>query len=749
MSPAPKTKSTVSPRSLEPTQPAETASGNTSIAPPISTASMSQGLERLLRRASTEGWAIASYSRFEGKAAPEAAFIQRLKAGLTQAPRSRSAGQVEWPFDSDDDGLPDLWFYFDNDKVAFIECDRSGTGVHDLRIDLRPKTWETSESKRWLLTPPLPLPEMDQQRLGVADVWDAAIRRSSGGALKAPALEPLVRQQLANFDAEVGRLAAATQAQRADAPLVELERRALALVPQFQKLHRERGYAEKLVKVGSQGHPFDLDGKPGEEVFVFFETTGVSRFRFYERDFNTEKAPVSECALQDGQVVWIKHGGRSFFGTQSHWLRLHADAGRNIARGCFRAGFDAFRARRWYAAVSAWQQGRVLAAVTEDVHSDPQARFGTDFSSRPAEVWSSPSDEFPVERLAGLGLDFVAFRCPSDLNDLAEQLARRGASQEGLKLLEVCLKLTDKCADTRTKVATLESLSTVHQRIGQYDRAIDSLFQSLDLEGSIEFAASMEERVRSLGQTDSGPNLPIGRALAAHAAMVNRAAKLASIAALYFDLGDRDRAETYVTEAERLFAQAEHVYGLADIANLRARLDLTRGNWRLTLSRLQQSLQRQQSHAAAIDEQRRKDAQRDTEGGEARRLNRAEHQQSLRISPEERLVVIMLSPSHPLSYHALTASLLGEACLQGAVELETTSVNEATALRTDAAKWQSQALDWYRAANDPVGESVIRLRQAELAWHNRDYGVLNIYFISNFNVMNVTSNHSIKPNATL
>ncbi len=695
------------------------ANGDTSVAPAMSTASLSQGLERLLRRPSSDGWALAISSRYMRQRSPQTDFIQRLKAGLVQAQTSRVPGQMEWPYDSDENGQPDFWYYFENDRVAFIEADRLGTWVHDLRIDTRTQPWQTGTTERWLITPPIPLPNLEPQRLGVIDVWDAAVRRA--GRRNVPALEPLVRRELANFDAEIERLAAKSDAQQVGAGLVELERRSLELLPRFQQIHRNEGYAKKLVATVSKGHPYDLDGKPGDELLVFFETTGVTQFRFYERDFHTEKAPVSECVLQDGQVVWIKFGGRTYFGTQGFWLRLHPEVRRNIVRGCFRTGFEAFRSRRWYAATSAWMQGRVLAAATEDVHSNAQARIATDFPSHQAAAWSSSSDDLPTTRLIELGLNFTALSCPTDLSELGEHMARQGLPLDGLALLDVCLKFTDKCQEPRSKVSTLESMSRVQQRIGHYDRAIASLFQSLDLEGSVEYAASMSERIRSLSESDTGANLSVGRALTAHSMTVNRAAKLASIAMLYFDLGDHDRAETYATEAERLFVQAEHVYGLADIANLRGRLDLTRGAWRLAFNRLRQSLQLQQTHAAKIDEHRRQDAKRDPVGGESQRLNHAEHQQSLPISPEEYVVVVMLAGSHPLSYHALTASLLGEACLQGALELEATSANEAAALREDAAKWQNQALAWYREAKDNVGEPVTRLRQAELAWHNHDY----------------------------
>lgn len=672
------------------------------------------GLDVIQRRALTDSWVLSYNERYRRGRMPGEE--RQIREALALARQQRQAGQDEVAVDSDQDGVADFWFYFVDGAPAFLEADRFRTGVRDWRVDLRTPAWKASEFLGWSLTPPVPGPAVEKEPLPAKALFDAA---SPAGKTTAARDALLARRLLPGLAGELERLPRLDNDTRKElAGYVEQTTR---LLPGFMKTFEDEGLAGKLK--APWGHRVDYrpcgrDGGKGEELAVGYSPEGVFSIQFFRKSWLDRKGLLAECFLDRGEVVRIDLAGKSFLRLESSWARVAPSAREAIARRYLGPGFDAYRAGEWYRAVGLWQKGTLLAAVLGDLAAgsrggilDTELKFGLESS------WGFAVDGRPAYDLLEVAVNLGWRKGSNGIVGLAEASARQRRYEEALDLYNLALRLASKLDRVVNQVTLLEAMAAIHKLRGHHDQAIHCLFRSLDLEATLAYTTDLVENLPKLVNDTSDP-VALRRAVAmrSHSLALNRGCKLGTIAALYADLGEREQAQTYFAEAERVIKSLGHRYGEADLLNLQAKWDLADGRWDVALPRLEQALRiiREQS-AAQAKVLEKKDDPRGKEALQGRALH------TFRVDEGPGYVIVgMTAPTDPHNYEALTAGLLGEAYSQRALAGERSAREERKRWLDESARWHRLAVDLHEKGRDGTGQLVARLRLATLAFHRED-----------------------------
>lgn len=672
------------------------------------------GLDGLLRSATGDSWALrvrANYAR------TDPTHSKAIEAAVAQARRDR-AGRNEVRVDTDVDGTADFRVYFVGDEPAFVEADRFGCGCLDLRIDLRTEEWRAQETKGWFLEPPVPTSEPAAPGVPAELIFDAAFPATVPAGVPRPA-EKLAVRLFPDIEGQLKNTARGNADMPAAAELANYVAQAAKLHPRFAEEFRKERFAEKTkTRLGFriEVRPYDLDGKQGSEVAAGYAPWGVDHVAFYRSDWLKHEELLAQCVFDGGEVTQVDLGGRRYVRLGAFWGRVAPEARAEIARRFLVPGFRDYHAGDIYAALIRWRHATELAALAGDLGRviGPDGRLDNDaFTDRiDRERWEFTADGRPAAALFQFAR-CIAWRYKPGLTEAIAELAEDAFDhrryEDALSLLRLKTRFADKLDSPLSKTNALDRMGQIYLLLGSHDRALECLFQALDLESTLGYAAGVVRNLEFIRQGDDDPDEPRRvMAIRSTAMAVNRGCKLAAIASLYADLGELDKAETYASEADRLLGNLEHRYGEADLLNIRARLDLARGRWELALQRLERALRITEQQLQAPEELDKR--------GRVLDAGKARHRFRL-VEPHQLFEITMASPSHPLSYRALTAGQMGEAYLQGALAARATDVEKARRLLTEAEASQQRALGWYREAADDLGVLVSRLRLATLALH--------------------------------
>lgn len=681
------------------------------------------GLDVIQRRAVNDPWVLYDQSTYERGGGDTR--LAKYRQAVAKAREQRRPGEVQVAVDVDEDGKPDWWVFFAEDAPAFAETDLYGAGCRDMRLDLRQEPVQVREFRHWATEPPVPLgaPDAAPIKATVLYDWSAPASRTESDT-------PLQGMALLRFPDLPERLAALAKKTEDKATVDRLSSyrdKALRLYPKMVEIHRSEDLARKLQFRGGAKvtyRPFGLDGGPGTEVAVGFAPWGIDSIEFYRNGWKggTEEGPggpkkqkdfLAQVFFDRGRVYRVDLQEQRHFLISGFWARVRPEARRTIAEKFLLPGYRDFRAGDWYQAVSRWRAGVQLAALMGDLRLDQQCQPAGGLDRFSAAAWNFTVEDLGAGSLLRIALATASRHEFPSFTSLAQDSVARGRFEDALELYRLSLRFAEKGGDVVWKVHVLDDMSGVYRRLGNYDRAIECLFQSLDLESSLGYAFDVIENVKLLSHGfDETVDAQVVMQMRSHAMAVNRACKLGTIASLCADLGEREKAERYLAEAERLAEPLGHKYVDADLLNLKAKLDLADRRWDLGLQRLRRALAIEQDYAA--------DQQKEDEGRRLYERGSAMHLFTL-AKPRYFYRVGLASSTHPLSYQALTAGMIGEAYLQQATDRETSGEAARQELVKQAKQWQDRALQWYEKAGDSAGVLVTRLRLATIAASERKY----------------------------
>jgi CHAT domain-containing protein/tetratricopeptide (TPR) repeat protein len=680
------------------------------------------GLDTIQHRAITDAWILDHESQYVRRR--QSKTVARVPHAVALAQRQHQDGQYEVAVDTNQDGRDDLWVFFEGAKPAFVEGDRFNMGWRDLRIDLRQRPWRISEHHRWFIEPPVKKPRSSPVSIRARDIYDwAAV--SPRYARTRTQTDRLAGNLIVSLSSQLEQLSSSSQDKEDAQSLDQYTSRALAMQPDFLAIHRRSDYAHKLLFKGGfrvEYKPYDLDGRDGKEVVVGYAPSGIAHIQFYENDWQKDESFLVDVTLKQGQVSQVILGTRNYFLIDGYWVRVSPLARQAIATQFLLPAYRQFQSGLWYDVIGLWQTSSRLAALIGDFSLDKNGVPTGDLTGSYAQqrlrssrdLWSFDVEGLPASALLLVARD-MGWQRQTSLLTAYTTLANHAANQRdfdaALHLLEYQLRLADKLHNTVDKVGTLNSMSGIHRHLGNYDLAIDSLFDSLDLESTLGFALDVAKNLQTGTVAGELSHMQRKMSVRWHAMALNRGCKLATIAALYADLGEQPKADSYLAEAERIIKSlGEHRYAEADLLNLRANWDLRAGRHDIAESRLQ--------HALELAQQQLEDQKQHDRGLE---LYNARSAMQLFTVPGERiyLKVGIKSKTHPLSYQALTASLLGELYLQRALAVVGNRTEQHDQLLMTAKKWQQQALAWSEESHDSLGMLTGRLRLAKIALQQR------------------------------
>ena len=188
---------------------------------------------------------------------------------------------------------------------------------------------------------------------------------------------------------------------------------------------------------------------------------------------------------------------------------------------------------------------------------------------------------------------------------------------------------------------------------------------------------------------------------------VNRTCKMATIARLYLELNETEKAKSYLEEAERLNGRIQNQFVAADLLTIRADLNLDEGQYDLAERRLTRAIQLVD---AALQRQTA-----DSYGQEKLADGFVLHQ--FRVDyPRGFDLVDMKSQTHPLSIKAAIAGTLVELFL-----VRASASADPDADFQEASRWESLAGRWSQQAGDDEGEVGSRFRMAAIAFAEGRY----------------------------
>lgn len=674
------------------------------------------------RRAISDSWVLDHNSEYK-RGGPDP-ILAKLKAGLSKVRDVRQPGQIEVPVDTDSDGRPNVWIYFEKDRPVFLEMDRFQTGCRDFRIDLR--TNGVDERYGWETSPPLPL-NSPVPEFAVAELFDWASSTSTGLA-RPTRYTRLAESLYPDLETELAKLAARQRAGKVSQQLANLSKQARSLLPRFLKVHSEKNYRQTLVKPwGHQeqhtGYDLNGDGDDHLEIFVGYSPSGVERIQFYENDWRAADGFLASVEFDGPAIESIHLGDDRYFRIGKYWVRSHLNSRQLLAERFLVPGYREWRADRWYQAAAFWKRGTQLAALLGELPIDskgqPRAELnrwtrGTGLTD-PSREWAFNINQLPAGPLLTLAAHLAWLR-QSELTGSLRKLAEAAVSQheyfEAIARYRLLLRFSRKLEKSTTIVNTLDSMSELFRHVGNYDQALHCLEESLEIESSLDYAKDIVENVKVLASDASNPeSLRMTMEMRSHAMTLNRGCKLGIIAALHADLGNREKAEGFLAESRRLIQSANERYCEADLLNLQASWDIADERWEIAQQRLQRAME-------IIDEAMQDQSEHDR-GGKLLGAGQAMH---TFIVPGKRtfLEVGMRSRTSPQAYRALSAHYLAELMLQKSQQPALAQAQRDQMLDA-ATKWQQQALDWYEAGKDSAGQLIGRLHLAKILTHRKDY----------------------------
>ncbi|MFV1965852.1 MAG: CHAT domain-containing protein [Pirellulaceae bacterium] len=651
--------------------------------------------------------------------------MAEMKIALGLVKESRRPGDVEVPVDTDRDGRPNVWVYFEGDKPTFVEGDRFDTGCHDLRVTLA--TWNVAERYGWETSPPVPI-DVDVSPMPARGIFDWVAPSGSlpGGPTRFAELAGR------HFPGLADSLRALAEENPADDDLTnkvtEFARQAIDLQPQFLKVHQDRDFGRVLRRPWGhteQHSGFDLngDGEGNPEVLVGFAPSGVVRIQFYEKDWRKSRGFIAAVEFEGRAVESVQYQDRRYYAVGDFWVRPDEAIRPALAERYLAPGYHQWRSKHWYAAVRLWQLGTELAALIGDLPIDgkghPRATpakwpRGTGFAEA-EHGWEFEVDGLPAVALLSVAASLAWMRdddLTSRLRDLADHATARREYFAALAQYRLLLRFARKLGESTTQANALESMSEIFRHVGNYDLALDCLNESVEIESSLAYARDIVKNVEKLTQDAGNPEaVRKTMQMRSHAMTLNRGCKLGTIAALHADMGNREQAEGYLAESRRLIQSVGDKYCEADLLNLQASWDIADGRWEIAQQRLERVLQ------MITDEMQ---AQQQHDRG--RKLLEAGQAMHKFIVPGQRtfLEVGMRSRTSPESYRALSATLMAELLLQKSLRTEP-SAGERYELLAAAMRWQNQALDWYAKGRDAAGQIVGRLHLASILTHRQEY----------------------------
>lgn len=659
------------------------------------------GLEMANRRATGEPWTLDRTSNYRSSAEEE--LRAEMQRAYRLAKQQQDVRNPMVPLDLDLDGHADWWAFYAAGVPIFLEADRFDTGCHDLRVDLRDNNWQAEEYHGWSIEPPVPLIHEGEPDIAFHDLYDWAARTelgaTSSGALTKHNLQAFPR--LAEQIAQLARGSDPALGKQLDV----LAQQGQALLPKFLQVHQQERFRESLVKsnrIELKHVPYDLNRQPGKELAVVYAPWGVYSIRFFQKDWMDDSSPLAEVFFEGPNASQIQLGNAQFFRVNGFWLRVASQARRKIASECLERGYVSFRQQQFYAAVHFWERGLSLAGLLGDLQSDGGGTLTRPVSEHVDDRW-----QFEVRGINAFKLlrvaDAIARRhaVPS-FYTIAEDQREKNDFAQAIDLFNLALAFAKKDQNAVSQANSLDGLAAVHKRLGNYDRAIESLFESLDVEASLAYSSGIVENLRHLSQ-DGNPNAEF-RALQtrSHAMNVNRACKLATIALLYLELDDSEKAKSYLEEAERLNQRLDNHFVAADLLSIRARLNLHEGRWDLAEQRLRRALELIDT---AVGQQTVDDFGRE-------RLAEGYALHQFRVDfPRGFDLVDMKSQTHPLAIKAAIASMFVESHLTRANH----PGEDAASHYDQASSWESQASSWSKEAHDEDGVTNSRLRLAAIA----------------------------------
>lgn len=659
------------------------------------------GLEMASQRATGEPWTLDRSSNYQSSEADK--LREEMQRAYHLAQQQQSAGRPMIPLDTDLDGRADWWAFYAAGVPIFLEADRFDTGCHDLRVDLREKTWTAKEYHGWSNEPPLPLAFDSEPQVTFSDIYDWAgpstLGEVPGGALTQHNLQafPGLAQEIARL---IGRSDAALGEQ-----LDVLARQGQSLLPTYMKVHQQEGFRNSLVKSNLtqlKQVPYDLDRKPGKELAVVYAPWGVYAIKFFQKDWVEDTASLAEVFFQGQNASQIQLGDAQFFRVNGVWLRVASEARRKIAHECLETGYLDFRRQNFYDAIHVWERGLSLAGLLGDLHSSARGTLTGSVSEHVGDRWQFDVGGSNAYRLLQVADAIARLHAVPDFYAIAEDQREKGDFAEAIGLFNLALAFAKKDRDAVAQSNSLDGLAAIHKRLGNYDRAIESLFESLDIEASLAYSSEIVENLRDLRQDDN-PNAEF-RALQmrSHAMNVNRACKLATIALLYLELDETEKATSYLEEAERLNERLANLFIAADLLTVRARLNLREDRWDLAEQRLRRAIELVDTAASK---------QSADEFGRTRLAEGYALHQFRVDFPRGFDLIEMKSRTHPLAIKAAIAGMLVEAHLTRANQ----PVENADDHYEQASYWESQASGWSNEAGDDDGVTNSRFRLAAIA----------------------------------
>lgn len=687
-------------------------------------------LDGLSHRALTDEWGITRSTETRLNGGPP--ILEALRTSIEQAIRmavqQRKPGQVEVPVDADQDGDVESWVYFANDAPRFVERDRLHTGCHDLRLEILGEERHTAALQGWTREPPLPLEITFERTLAAEDLFDWAAAAQAGEAgsehrdRNAVALFPALNGQLTQI---AERSSDNTFAERIFHYVAEANR----LYPGYIKQLRENQVLQKEL-ASSKGRTVQhlrLTSDPLHEPG--FSRDDVVSIRFYRHSsLDKNEACDADCHLEQGRVTRIDVAQHRFVLLGRFWARIRDDARTQITRAYLETGYYDYRAGNCYAAFAKFQRGVTAANVIDDFRSGPGGTLQK-FEGELEEKWNATSGDIPAHVLLtlaiglGLGYDQATLSSMFALASLAEQ---RGDSAQAIHLYALTTRFAEKFGHAEHTARILSQMSDVYRRMGNYDRALECLFESLDLESTVAHAQDVT-RIVEMNRTRKNDLLDSNRAkeIYSYGMAHKRANRLATIAVLYGGLGDRAKAQAYLAEAERLLTRLGNGYMQADLLNLRAKWDLEDGKWQLALDRASRALQ------IVREEQERQQTKEKDMGAELQEAKfdplalghqtLARHWMTI-VDPngvmDAPLHVAISSRAPVWCYHAVNRALTAEILHQRA---RAGGAADAAADLRESQRLLEEALALYERADDMAGGLVTRIRMANLAYEHKNY----------------------------
>jgi CHAT domain-containing protein len=660
------------------------------------------GLEMANQRATGEAWTLDRSSNYssseEEKRRVEIQRVYRL------ALQQRSTSQSMVPLDLDLDGRADWWAFYAAGVPIFLETDRFDTGCHDLRVDLREKEWSAEEYHGWSKEPPVPLTFDSGPQISFRDLYDWAGRSELAGVRG----WPLTQHNLRVFPGlaqEIAKLAANSGAELGK-QLDVLAQTGESLLPTYIQVHQKEAFRDSLSKPNVtelRQTPYDLDRKPGNELVVTYAPWGVYSIRFFQKDWMEDAAPLAEVFFEGLNANQIQLGNSQIFRVSGHWLRIAPDARKKIARECLERGYLDFREQHFYAAIHSWERGLSLAGLLGDLHSSPGGTLTGAVSEHVDNRWNFEVSGVNAYDLLQVADAIARLRKVPDFYTIAESQRAKSEFSQAISLFNLTLAFAKKDRDAVAQANSLDGLAAIHKRLGNYDRAIEALFESLDVEASLAYSSGIVANLQNLAQ-DSSPNAAF-RALQmrSHGMNVNRVCKLATIALLFLELDETEKATSYLEEAERLNERLANLFIAADLLTIRARLNLREDRWELAEQRLRRAIEIVDT---AVSRQTADEFGRE-------RLERGYALHQFRVDfPRGFDLIEMKSHTHPLVIKAAIAGML--------VETHLTRANQAVEHANDhyeqASHWEKLAGGWSKEAGDDDGVTNSRFRTAVIAF---------------------------------